>query len=77
MSIKVRRLSFPTGSLPGPVEITLGDNATEEEATIWISVQVESQRHTTDKLSLILREALETAQNAIDEGKQNSSTPRA
>jgi len=63
--------------MPGPVEIILGDNATEEEATVWISVRVESQRHTTDKLSLILREALETAQNAIDEGKQNASTPPA
>jgi hypothetical protein len=75
MPVKIKKLGFEAGSMPGMVHVVLSDAETKEDAQIWISARFPLERRSDDKLAVIAQEALRELQNLIDEGIEAAKAP--
>ncbi len=76
MTISIKRFQLDADRLPCNVRLVLSDAETKAESKVWISAQFELDKQSTDRLPLLVLEAVDQLQKLIDEGRANASALR-
>ena len=73
MPVELRQIRFQPIHLPSTIHLVIADAETRKESEVWISAQFPLGTRQSDRLPLLVLEALDELQKLIEQGRANAA----